>query len=133
MAKRTVNYKGIRWLFFANLAGRFNPDIADALENKTWTRRDKSWTDLQKAVQQPYLDPIARAISDMTGEDFGVVRQAALEGIRQRVLSQPRGQQPTTAMATKSAPIFAIEPFVFFWANLQFIRRTLEMITLNPK
>lgn len=82
-----IDYNGVRWKMFSRLAAELNPDLSEILVSRS-RRKDPAWRDLQSAMHQPFLDPLAQAVADMTGSDFRVVRSTVLRSIRE--LSEKR-------------------------------------------
>jgi hypothetical protein len=77
-----INYNGVRWKMFSQLAAELNPDLSEILVSRS-RRKDPAWRDLQSAMHQPFLDPLAQAVADMTGSDFRVVRSTVLRSVRE--------------------------------------------------
>lgn len=114
MAGNRIDYKGFRWRFFAEIAAESNPDLRDAFEAESWSKKDRSWMSIRDAMlSSNRLDPVVLALSDLQGESFEATRRVVLSRLENMAKQRIR-------FSMISAPyclsfLHEVDPMLYSW------------------
>lgn len=110
---------------------RHNPDLGEMvlprlLSNRKADRdkaiRSRELSGLREALEEPLLDPIALAVSDILGQTYGEARLGLLREIRSDLLAM-RGKSDRKITAA-----YSFEPFLATWMALHAAKKSMEIV-----
>jgi|JI10StandDraft_1071094.scaffolds.fasta_scaffold49078_3 hypothetical protein len=110
---------------------RHNPDLGEMvlprlLSNRKADRdkaiRSRELSGLREALEEPLLDPIALAVSDILGQPYGEARLGLLRDLRSELLAM-RGKSDRKITAA-----YSFEPFLATWMALHAAKKSMEIV-----
>lgn len=113
---------------------RHNPDLGEMflprlISNRKADRdkaiRSRELSGLRKALEEPLLDPIALAVSDILGQPYGEARLGLLRDLRSELLAM-RGKSDRKITAA-----YSFEPFLATWMALHTVKKSMEIVQDN--